>query len=104
MEDQIRCRSPSELLPPSPLSAKHVPSKLTRSRRFGQNLKQTKLNQQLGDVQVQMRLEVSGDKHEIRQSYIPALFPHIVKPLVDVGAVCLVCFLPLICINEAMLI
>jgi replication factor C subunit 1 len=34
-----------------------------------------------------MRLKVSGDKSEIRQSYIPALFPHIVKPLMDVGAV-----------------
>ena len=34
-----------------------------------------------------MRLKVSGDKSEIRQSYIPALFPHIVKPLIDVGVV-----------------
>lgn len=34
-----------------------------------------------------MRLKVSGDKHEIRQSYIPALFPHLVKPLIDEGAV-----------------
>jgi len=35
-----------------------------------------------------MCLKVSGDKSEItqiRQSYIPALFPHIVKPLIDVG-------------------
>jgi len=36
-----------------------------------------------------MRLKVSGDKNEIRQSYIPALFPHIIKPLMDVGAVSL---------------
>lgn len=34
-----------------------------------------------------MRLKVSGDKPEIRQHYIPALFPKIVKPLIDVGAV-----------------
>jgi len=33
-----------------------------------------------------MRLKVSGDKSEIRQSYLPALFPHIVKPLMDQGA------------------
>lgn len=33
-----------------------------------------------------MRLKVSGDKAEIRQSYIPALFPHAVRPLMDVGA------------------
>ncbi|KAJ8595655.1 hypothetical protein M405DRAFT_321458 [Rhizopogon salebrosus TDB-379] len=33
-----------------------------------------------------MRVKVSGDKHEIRQSYIPALYPHIVQPLIDRGA------------------
>jgi replication factor C subunit 1 len=60
------------------------------SRFLGQNSKQGKLNRQLGDVQIRMRLKVSGDKSEIRQSYLPALFPHIVKPLMDVGAVCLV--------------
>ncbi|KAK7061194.1 replication factor C subunit 1 [Favolaschia claudopus] len=53
---------------------------------LGQNSKQTKLSRQLTDVQIRMRLKVSGDKHEIRQAYIPALFPHIVKPLMDVGA------------------
>ncbi|KAJ7047940.1 replication factor RFC1 C terminal domain-containing protein [Mycena alexandri] len=53
---------------------------------LGQNSKQSKLNRQLGEVQIRMRLKVSGDKSEIRQSYIPALFPHIVKPLMDVGA------------------
>lgn len=42
---------------------------------------------QLGDVQIRMRLRVSGDKPEIRQHYIPALYPKIVKPLIDVGAV-----------------
>ncbi|KAH9936829.1 replication factor RFC1 C terminal domain-containing protein [Epithele typhae] len=29
---------------------------------------------------------VSGDKSEIRQSYIPALFPHLVQPLMEKGA------------------
>jgi hypothetical protein len=56
-------------------------------RWLGQNSKQNKLSRQLGDVQVRMRLKVSGDKHEIRQSYIPALYPHVVKPLIDRGAV-----------------
>jgi len=41
---------------------------------------------QLGDVQIRMRLKVSGDRNEIRQSYIPAMFPHIIKPLIDDGA------------------
>lgn len=53
---------------------------------LGQNSKQNKLMRQLGDIQVRMRLKVSGDKPEIRQHYIPALFPHIVQPLVDNGA------------------
>jgi len=57
------------------------------SRFLGQNSKQGKLSRQLGDVQIRMRLKVSGNKSEIRQSYLPALFPHIVKPLMDVGAV-----------------
>lgn len=56
-------------------------------RWLGQNSRQNKLSRQLGDVQIRMRLKVSGDKSEIRQSYLPALFPHIVKPLMDVGAV-----------------
>ncbi|KAG1861651.1 replication factor RFC1 C terminal domain-containing protein [Suillus subluteus] len=59
---------------------------MTFPQWLGQNSKQIKLNRQLGDVQVRMRLKVSGDKHEIRQSYIPALFPHVVKPLIDQGA------------------
>ncbi|TFK71392.1 DNA replication factor C, large subunit [Pluteus cervinus] len=53
---------------------------------LGQNSKQGKLSRQLGDIQIRMRLKVSGDKSEIRQSYIPALFPHLVKPLMDEGA------------------
>ncbi|KAJ2936442.1 hypothetical protein H1R20_g652, partial [Candolleomyces eurysporus] len=59
---------------------------ITFPQWLGQNSKQSKLMRQLGDVQIRMRLKVSGDKNEIRQSYIPALFPHIVKPLVDRGA------------------
>ncbi|GAW03798.1 purine nucleotide binding protein [Lentinula edodes] len=55
-------------------------------RWLGQNSKQNKLSRQLGDVQVRMRLKVSGDKNEIRQSYIPALHPFIVRPLVEEGS------------------
>ncbi|KII83418.1 hypothetical protein PLICRDRAFT_148179 [Plicaturopsis crispa FD-325 SS-3] len=53
---------------------------------LGQNSKQNKLSRQLGDVQIRMRLKVSGNKSEMRQSYLPALVPHIVKPLMEVGA------------------
>ena len=71
-----------------------VYSHLVLKRWLGQNSKQSKLSRQLGDVQIRMRLKVSGDKSEIRQSYIPALFPHIMKPLIDVGVVC--CFFRLL--------
>ncbi|KAF9236915.1 replication factor RFC1 C terminal domain-containing protein [Melanogaster broomeanus] len=62
------------------------PGAMSFPQWLGQNSKQGKLNRQLGEVQIRMRLKVSGDKTEIRQSYIPALFPHIVKPLVDEGS------------------
>ncbi|KAJ3488056.1 hypothetical protein NLI96_g3101 [Meripilus lineatus] len=53
---------------------------------LGNNSKQNKLNRRLMDMQARMRLKVSGDKVELRQGYIPALFPHIVKPLMDEGS------------------
>ncbi|KAI0054114.1 DNA replication factor C large subunit [Auriscalpium vulgare] len=62
------------------------PNAMSFPQWLGQNSKQNKLNRALGDVQIRMRLKVSGDKAEIRQSYIPSLFPHIVEPLIDVGS------------------
>ncbi|KAH9887675.1 DNA replication factor C large subunit [Cubamyces lactineus] len=62
------------------------PNAMSFPQWLGQNSKQNKLSRQLTDVQARMRLKVSGDKGEIRQSYIPALFPHIVQPLMDQGA------------------
>jgi len=62
---------------------------LTKScgRWLGQNSKQNKLSRALGDVQIRMRLKVSGDKSEIRLSYLPAMFPLVVKPLMEQGSV-----------------
>jgi replication factor C subunit 1 len=62
---------------------------LTKSygRWLGRNSKQNKLSRALGDVQIRMRLKVSGDKSEIRLSYLPAMFPLIVKPLMEEGSV-----------------
>ncbi|KAL1723420.1 replication factor RFC1 C terminal domain-containing protein [Schizophyllum commune] len=62
------------------------PNQVSFPQWLGQNSKQNKLARQLSDVQIRMRLKVSGDKPEIRQSYIPHLFPHIVQPLMDEGA------------------
>ncbi|ELU45674.1 purine nucleotide binding protein [Rhizoctonia solani AG-1 IA] len=55
-------------------------------RWLGQNSKQGKLQRQLGDIQIRMRLKVSGNKAEIRQSYIPALLPRLVRPLIEEGS------------------
>ncbi|KAF5371508.1 hypothetical protein D9615_009587 [Tricholomella constricta] len=62
------------------------PNSMSFPQWLGQNSKQNKLTRQLTDVQIRMRLKVSGNRSEIRQSYLPALFPHIVKPLLDSGA------------------
>lgn len=43
----------------------------------------------LGEIQIRMRLRVSGDRKEIRQSYIPTLFAKIVTPLQVSGLVSL---------------
>lgn len=85
-------RAQCDVLPPVRALLSYVGSSdilVSPHRWLGQNSKQNKLSRALGDVQIRMRLKVSGDKSEIRQSYLPALFPHIVKPLIDVGAVCL---------------
>ncbi|KAI6010360.1 replication factor RFC1 C terminal domain-containing protein [Pisolithus microcarpus] len=62
------------------------PNGMSFPQWLGQNSKQNKLGRQLSDIQARMRLKVSGDKVEIRQSYVPALFPHLVKPLVTDGS------------------
>ncbi|KAH8105438.1 DNA replication factor C large subunit [Cristinia sonorae] len=53
---------------------------------LGQNSKHNKLNRQLVDIHARMRLNISGDRMDIRQSYIPALTPHIVGQLMENGS------------------
>ncbi|KAJ2025779.1 DNA replication factor C complex subunit Rfc1 [Coemansia sp. S610] len=53
---------------------------------LGQNSKGSKLSRMLRDVQTHMRLRVSADKTEVRKSYIPAMVPELVSPLVKEGA------------------
>jgi len=59
---------------------------MTFPQWLGQNSKQNKLSRALGDVQIRMRLKVSGDKSEIRLSYLPSMFPLVVKPLMEQGS------------------
>ncbi|KAK4704443.1 replication factor C subunit 1, partial [Phenoliferia sp. Uapishka_3] len=53
---------------------------------FGKNSTQGKLQRLLGEIQIRMRLRVSGDRKEIRQNYIPALFTKLITPLHERGA------------------
>ncbi|KAI0301881.1 replication factor RFC1 C terminal domain-containing protein [Multifurca ochricompacta] len=62
------------------------PNAMTFPQWLGQNSKQSKLSRALSDVQIRMRLKVSGDKSEIRLSYLPAMFPLIVGPLMEHGS------------------
>ena len=45
------------------------------------------MQRQLNDIQAKMRAKVTGDKAEIRAQYLPSLYPRIVHPLTEVGAV-----------------
>ncbi|KAF9153747.1 hypothetical protein BG015_002720 [Linnemannia schmuckeri] len=53
---------------------------------LGQYSKSAKYSRLVKEVQIRMRLKISGDKNEVRQNYIPALFPALTRPLIDVGA------------------
>ena len=53
---------------------------------FGKNSTQGKLQRYLTEIQIRMRLKVSGDRREIRQSYLPGLHDVLVKPLMEEGA------------------
>ncbi|WWC66667.1 uncharacterized protein I206_100571 [Kwoniella pini CBS 10737] len=52
---------------------------------LGQNSKQGKLQRQLTDIQIRMRLKVSGGRSEIREQYMPLLASKVIMPLVDRG-------------------
>lgn len=50
---------------------------------LGKNSTQNRLRGALGEVQIRMRLKVSGDRNQIRQTYLPVLAPALAAPLVD---------------------
>ena len=83
MEVLIQFASRGERLGAFPLLT-HLP---VHPSWLGQNSKQGKLNRQLTDIQAKMRLKASADKLELRQSYLPAMFPHLVQPLMERGVV-----------------
>ncbi|KAL4992300.1 replication factor RFC1 C terminal domain-containing protein [Aspergillus falconensis] len=52
---------------------------------LGQNSKQGKLSRYVKEIQGRMRLRASGDRHEVRQQYIPLLWDKLVKRLMTDG-------------------
>lgn len=48
---------------------------------LGMTSKQTKLTRYVKEIQSHMRLRASGDRHEIRESYLPVLWNRLVKKL-----------------------
>ncbi|PGH05774.1 replication factor C subunit 1 [Blastomyces parvus] len=65
--------------------ASFVAGNMTRQPGFtswlGNNSKQGKMARQIKEIQGHMRLRSSGDRHEIRQQYLPALWNKLVWPL-----------------------
>jgi hypothetical protein len=53
----------------------------------GGSAKLSKLTRQLADIRICVHSIASGDKNEIRKSYIPVLLPHLVWPLDETEAV-----------------
>ncbi|OKL61685.1 hypothetical protein UA08_02990 [Talaromyces atroroseus] len=52
---------------------------------LGNNSKQGKLSRYVKEIQGHMRLRASGDRDEIRQQYMPAMWDKLVRPLMDEG-------------------
>jgi len=54
---------------------------------LGQNSKRGKSSRLLKEIQLHMRTHVSGDRLEIRQTYLPVLLSHLTQPLLAQGIV-----------------
>ncbi|CZR52965.1 related to replication factor C protein [Phialocephala subalpina] len=55
---------------------------------LGNNSKQSKLIRYVKEIQSHMRLRTSGDRHEIRQQYLPVLWTRMIKRLEVEGKEC----------------
>ena len=38
------------------------------------------------DLQARMRMVISGSRHDVRQHYLPTMFPLLINPLLDSGS------------------
>lgn len=55
---------------------------------LGNNSKMGKLTRYVKEIQSHMRLRSSGDRHEIRQQYLPVLWTQLIKRMEDEGKSC----------------
>lgn len=62
-------------------------STILHFRTLGNLSKGNKNYRLLKELQLHMRLHISGDKSDVRQSYLPSLLPRITQPLIDQGNV-----------------
>ncbi|EPQ30116.1 uncharacterized protein PFL1_02233 [Pseudozyma flocculosa PF-1] len=53
---------------------------------LGQNSKQQRLSRAVVDLQARMRLSCSGSRHDVRQHYLPTMWPMLIEPLVERGS------------------
>nr|CDI54202.1 related to replication factor C protein [Melanopsichium pennsylvanicum 4] len=53
---------------------------------LGQNSKQQRLTRVVIDLQAKMRLVCSGSRHDLRQHYLPSMWPMVIQPMVRNGA------------------
>lgn len=53
---------------------------------LGQNSKQQRLTRAVVDLQAKMRLVCSGSRHDLRQHYLPSMWPMLIQPMVKNGA------------------
>ena len=53
---------------------------------LGQNSKQQRLSRAVVDLQARMRMVISGSRHDVRQHYLPTMFPLLINPLLDSGS------------------
>ena len=70
---------------PASFIAGNLSGQTSFTKWLGNNSKQGKLSRYVKELQSHMRLRSSGDRHEIRQQYLPVLWTRLIKKLENEG-------------------
>ncbi|KAG9304278.1 hypothetical protein G9A89_019840 [Geosiphon pyriformis] len=81
----ISCVRPSSFIHGSMSGQSSYGGPISFPSWLGQNSKMGKYQRRLQEIQSRMRLKISGDKNEVRQSYLPALLSALTNPLIQDG-------------------